>query len=116
MSAKETVLAYVEAVNTGPAESRALLADNFKYTGPTFSAESADQFMAMLGESSMEATLTTDSIHADGPVVTHQGTLTLTHPVQSVIRTCEIFEVADGKLVASNLYFDTNQMSAGPGK
>ena len=116
MRATDTVLAYVEAVNTGPDASRALLADDFKYTGPTFSAGSADEFMAMLGESSMEATLTTDSIHADGNVVTHQGTLTLTHPVESVIRTCEVYTVDNGKIVASNLYFDTNQMAAGPGK
>lgn len=116
MSAKETVLAYVDAVNTGPEASRALLADNFRYTGPTFSANSADEFMAMLGESAMEVTLAADSVDEAGSVVTLQATLTLTKPVESVIRVCEVFTVADGKISSSNLYFDTNQMAVGPGK
>lgn len=72
--------------------------------------------MEMIGQSAMQATLAPDSLHTDGQVVTLQGTLTLTHPVESVIRTCEVFTVADGKIASSALYCDTNQMAAGPGK
>ncbi len=116
MSAKETVLAYVKAVNASPTESRALLADNFKYKGPTFSADTADEFMAMLGESAMEAELTTDVVIAEGNTVAHIGVLTLRAPVELVIRTCEIFVVENGLITFSELFFDTAKMSAGPGK
>lgn len=114
MNARETVLAYVEAVNHGPERSRQLLADDFSYQGPTFSAESADAFIEQLGSTAVDAHLRTEQLFESGSTVTHIGTLTLKHPVDATIRCCEVFEVKSGKIVRSQLFFDSRDLPQGP--
>lgn len=104
----DIVRRYIEAFDKRDmATARALLRDDFKFTGAIMTANGADQFFEMVAGMPDGTRTVTRRMLADGDSVVHEFFFELPGAAGVSVPMCEIFDVADGKIAACNLYFDT---------
>ena len=115
MSNADVFRTYLERFTTGDADgAAALLADEFTFTGPVLQAGNKAEFLA--GSASLAPIVRGCEMHhqwVDGEQVCSFYDFKVETPIgASSIPMAEWSVVRDGKLVASQLVFDTAAMAA----
>lgn len=111
MKATDIVKNYYAALDSHDfAKARALMHDRFRFVGPMMEASSPeDLFGKMKG---FDCTFTNRMVHMveSGNTVGSLFDCTFSKPFQATIRMSEWFTVEGGKILSSNLVYDTRQM------
>ena len=111
-NATEIVRAYCDAFSAKDmAALRKLLSDDFSFLGPMMAAEGGDSFVEQLQNFPPQARYRYEDSRmiVEGDNVAHMFDFVVSAPVEEKVRMCECFEVRDGKIHSSRLYFDTAQ-------
>jgi ketosteroid isomerase-like protein len=112
MTARDTVARYYEAWQTGHGDLSAVpLADDFQFTGPVASFDSADGFRAMAREAGQAVT----SFHVrrqfiDGNSVCSIVDWEMSIPGTGRMTAAELLEVEDGVIVRGELIYDAEEL------
>ena len=96
-------------------ELRALLADDFVFTGPLMQVRGADAFMGMLGQfMPFHESVTVTKQFAGVDEVCSITRLTLKTPAggRLEVDVAEVLRVADGKVAALTIYYDPRGFAA----
>jgi len=112
MTAREAVARYYDAWQTRRGDFSAVpLADDFRFTGPVASFESADGFRAMAREAG--AAVTSFAVRrqfADGDAVCSIVDWEMAIPGTGPMTAAELLEVEDGVIVRGELIYDGEQL------
>jgi ketosteroid isomerase-like protein len=112
MTARETVARYYEAWETGRGDLSAVpLADDFQFTGPVASFDSAEGFRAMAREAGQAVT----SFHVrrqfvDGNSVCSIVDWEMANSGTGRMTAAELLEVEDGVIVRGELIYDAEEL------
>ena len=89
----------------------ALLSDDFSFLGPMMAAEGGDSFVEQLQNFPSQARYRYEDSRmiVEGNNVAHMFDFVVSAPVEAKVRMCECFEVKNGKIQSSRLYFDPAQ-------
>jgi ketosteroid isomerase-like protein len=118
MTARETVARYYEAWQTGHGDLSAVpLADDFQFTGPVASFDSADGYRAMAREAGQAVT----SFHVrrqfvDGNSVCSIVDWEMSIPGTGRMTAAELLEVEDGVIVRGELIYDAEELRRAMGR
>lgn len=108
MTPVEIVSAYRDAVDAMDMEKlRELLATDYSFQGPMKTFEGADAFVEFMSTGPFKASQETLQMVAGDDAVAHVFLFRMTAPTEAEIRMCEIFDVRDGRIASSKLFFDT---------
>ncbi len=106
----DIVRAYCDAVAAKDMTAlRALLSDGFSFHGPMMATEGADSFIEQMQNFPFQARYETSRMIVEGDNVAHMFAFVVSAPVEAYVQMCECFEVKNGKIHSSRLYFDTAQ-------
>ena len=109
-NATDIVRAYCEAFSAKDLQAlRGLLNDEFSFHGTMMSTEGADDFIEQLRSFPFQARYDDSRMIVEGDSVAHMFDFVVSAPVEAKVRMCECFEVKNGKLQSSRLYFDPSQ-------
>lgn len=107
MNAGKIVEAYLSAFYSGRPEVRALLADDYEFSGPSSHFHGADAFLRASGHAAAAArSVEIERLFVDGGEVAAFYRLNLDHRVGS-IRIAELFRVENSRIRSSRLVMDT---------
>jgi ketosteroid isomerase-like protein len=112
MTARETVNRYYEAWQTGRGDfSDVPLADQFQFTGPVASFDSADGYRAMAREAGRAVTsFSVRRQFADGDTVCSIVDWEMSIPGTGRMTAAELLEVEDGVIVRGELIYDAEEL------
>ena len=115
--AQKVVAAYYEAFGRKEMKKlRALLAADFTFRGSMMSFDSPDAFIKAMAELPFEATVEGSKFISEGNRVAHAFVWKMTAPAKASVPMCEVFEVAEGRIRSSELFYDSKLFpSMGPG-
>ncbi len=106
----DIVRAYCDAFAAKDMQSlRSLLSDDFSFQGPMMTSDGADKFVEQMRNFPFQARFEDSRMVVEGENVVHMFDFVVTAPVEGSVRMCECFEVTNGKIHSSRLYFDTAQ-------
>ncbi len=88
-------------------KARSLLHDSFTFDGPMMQIGNADEFMSKMTECEFTAKHKEITSVTNGDQIVMIFDWIVEKPFQDTIRMCEHFKIQDGKILASNLFFDT---------
>ncbi len=104
----DIVRAYLKAFDDRDmATARSLVRDDFKFAGAIMTANSADEFFAMVSNMPAGTKMVTKRMLADGNHVVHEFDFVFSAPSGVSVPMCEIIDLDGEKITAINLYFDT---------
>jgi ketosteroid isomerase-like protein len=112
MSAREIVARYYDAWQTRRGDfSDVPLADDFRFTGPVASFETADGYRAMAREAGAAVTqFAVRRQFADGNTVCSIVDWEMAIPGVGPMTACELLEVRDGVIVRGELIYDAESL------
>ncbi len=112
MTAQETAAVYYDAWQNRQGDfSGVPLADDFRFSGPVASFESADGYRAMASEAGRAVTsFTVRRQFVDGDVVCSIIDWELAIPGTGVMTSAELLEVRDGVIVRGELIYDAEEL------
>jgi ketosteroid isomerase-like protein len=112
MTAEETVARYYEAWQTKRGDFGDVpLADDFRFTGPVASFESADGYRAMAREAGQAVTsFAVRRQFVDGDTVCSIVDWEMAIPGVGPMTAAELLEVRDGVIVRGELIYDAEQL------
>ena len=112
MTAQETAAVYYDAWQNRQGDfSGVPLADDFRFTGPVASFESADGYRAMASEAGRAVTsFTVRRQFVDGDVVCSIIDWEMAIPGTGVMTSAELLEVRDGVIVRGELIYDAEEL------
>ncbi len=106
-SAIDVVRAYHDAFSKKDLTAlRAVLSDDFTFHGPMMTAASGDEFVSQFEHFPFTMQFDSSRMIVDGDNVAHLFDFVVIAPAEGRVRMCECFEVKDGKIKSSELYFD----------
>ncbi len=106
----EIVRAYCDAFAAKDLVAlRGLLSDEFSFHGPMMATDGADNFIEQLQGFPFQPRYEASRMIVEGDNVAHMFDFVVSAPVEATVRMCECFEVKNGKIQSSRLYFDTAQ-------
>ena len=88
---------------------RALLHDSYTFRGPMMQFSSADEAAAFMSQCPMRAHNENVTFISESGRVVQAFDWKVTEPFQKTIRMCEILTLKEGKVVASELFYDSAQ-------
>lgn len=107
----DIVKSYFEAIEKHDFQkARALMHDRFKFTGPMMEANNPEELFAKMKEMCCEFTMRVLHIAEAGNTVGVLADCVMTKPASLTLRMSEWLTVENGKLVSSNLVYDTAKM------
>lgn len=116
-TAMATVNAYLDAfARKDMAALRRLLSGDFRFRGPLMSLDGVDAFITAMTQFPCEATTEGSRFVAGDDYVAHAFVWKMTKPATADIPMCEFFEVKDGKILASDLFYDSRLFLSMPGQ
>ena len=86
---------------------RKLLADDFSFRGPLMAFDGPDAYVAGVSKMPFAGAPANSLFIADGGRVAHAFTWKMTAPAKLDVPMCEVFEVANGKIRSSVLFYDS---------
>ncbi len=92
---------------------RSTLSDAFSFKGPMMAFDNPDTFAEAMVGMPIEGTPSDSRFIAEGDRVAHVCSWKMTAPVRAEIPMCEIITLAKGKIVRSELFFDSKLFPAG---
>jgi len=114
-SPAEIVERYLEALYAGRPEARALLAEDFHFSGPAAHFHGADAFIRATGHAARTArSVEIEKLFSAGSEVAAFYVLHLDHRVTQ-IRIAERFRVEQGRIASSTMVMDTAPFLPGSG-
>lgn len=112
-----TVGAYLDAFGRKDMKRlRNPLADGFTFKGPLMAFDNPDAFVAAMAAFPCEVTADGSRFVADGARVAHAFVWRIKKPVKADIPMCEMFEVEGGRILSSELYYDSKLFPSMPGQ
>jgi ketosteroid isomerase-like protein len=118
MTTRETVARYYEAWQTGRGDfSDVPLADEFQFTGPVASFDSADGYRAMVREAGQAVTsFSVRRQFVDGDTVCSIVDWEMSIPGTGRMTAAELLEVEDGVIVRGELIYDADELRQAMGQ
>lgn len=118
MTARETVARYYEAWQTGRGDfSDVPLADEFQFTGPVASFDSADGYRAMAREAGQAVTsFNVRRQFVDGNSVCSIVDWEMSLPGTGRMTAAELLEVENGVIVRGELIYDAEELRRAMGQ
>ena len=112
MTAQETVARYYDAWQTGHGDLADVpLADDFQFTGPVASFDSAEGYRAMAREAGQAVTsFEVRRQFVDGDTVCSIIDLEMAIPGVGPMTSAELLEVKDGQIVRGELIYDAQEL------
>jgi ketosteroid isomerase-like protein len=112
MTAQQTAAVYYDAWQNKQGDfSGVPLAEDFRFTGPVASFESADGYRAMASEAGRAVTrFTVRRQFVDGDVVCSIIDWEMAIPGTGVMTSAELLEVRDGVIVRGELIYDAEEL------
>ena len=86
---------------------RSLLHDKFTFKGPLMQLKSPDEFMGMMQQCGFECRLENLQMVSEGERVVQIFDWICTAPFQANLRMSECLTIKDGKIFASELFYDS---------
>ena len=112
-TAIETVRKYYEAFDKHDFQgARALLHDKFRFTGPMMQTNSPEEFFEKMQGFNCEFKNRMLHLVESGNTVGALLDCSFTKPFSATIRMSEWFAVENGKILSSDVIYDTRQMPA----
>ena len=91
---------------------RALLHPKYTFSGPCMQLSSPDEAVAMLSECPMKARTENAQFIASGDQVVQIFDWVVTEPFQGTLRMAEHITIKDGKILRSELFYDSAKFPA----
>lgn len=92
---------------------RSMLAEDFSFRGPMMQFDDPDSFTKMMVSFPFEAIASGSRFIVDGNSVAHIFRWEVSAPAKAEIPMCEILTVMKGKVLRSELFFDTKLFPSG---
>ncbi len=103
-----TVTTFYEAMGQKDWDRvRSVLADDFTFRGALSSFDGPDEFIAGIQEMPFDGTPDGSRFIVDDAHVAHAFVWKMTAPTKADVPMCEVLEVRDGKVKASELFYDS---------
>lgn len=113
-SAMNTVKAYYKAMGLRDANGlRAVLADDFTFHGPLMAFDNPVAFTQTMVTMPFEAKTTDSRFVVGDNEVAHVFLWEMSKPAKAKIPMCEILAVTGGKILRSELFYDSKLFPAG---
>jgi len=112
-SALETVTKYYEAAARKDRQAlRAVLASEFTFKGPLMAFDGPDAFVEAVVGMAFDARSERSRFIVDGERVAHAFLWKMKTPTKADVPMCEVFEISDGKIRSSELFYDSKLFPA----
>lgn len=112
-SAMETVARYYEAAATKDGKAlRSVLAPNFTFRGPLMAFDGPDAFVEAILGMGFDAGVERSRFIVEGDRVAHAFVWRMKTPAKAEVPMCEVFEISGGKILSSELFYDSKLFPA----
>ncbi len=109
----EAVTRYYEAVARKDRNAlRAVLASDFTFKGPLMTFDGPDAFVEAIVGMAFDAGAEGSRFIVEGERVAHAFLWKMKTPAKAEVPMCEVFEISDGKILSSELFYDSKLFPA----